>query len=77
MAESFDPAAVRREFPVVGRMLYLDSAHQTPLASSRSYGEPPRSSWSLCSFTSRSTGAFDPLQPQYRVLKQCSLGNKR
>jgi cysteine desulfurase/selenocysteine lyase len=33
-AESFDPTAVRREFPVVGRMLYLDSAHQTPLASS-------------------------------------------
>lgn len=34
MAESFDPSAVRRQFPVTGRMLYLDSAHQTPLASS-------------------------------------------
>ncbi len=34
MAESFDPAVVRRDFPVVGRMLYLDSAHQTPLSSS-------------------------------------------
>ena len=34
MAESFDPAVVRRDFPVVDRMLYLDSAHQTPLSSS-------------------------------------------
>jgi selenocysteine lyase/cysteine desulfurase len=34
MADSFDPAAMRREFPVVGRMLYLDSANQTPLAAS-------------------------------------------
>jgi selenocysteine lyase/cysteine desulfurase len=34
MAESFDVAAARREFPVVRRMLYLDAAHQTPLASS-------------------------------------------
>jgi cysteine desulfurase/selenocysteine lyase len=33
-AAPFDPAALRREFPVVERMLYLDSAHQTPLASS-------------------------------------------
>lgn len=30
----FDIAAVRREFPVVQRMLYLDAAHQTPLATS-------------------------------------------
>ena len=34
MAEGFDVAAARREFPVVRRMLYLDAAHQTPLASS-------------------------------------------
>lgn len=34
MAEHFDVDAVRREFPVVARMLYLDAAHQTPLASS-------------------------------------------
>ena len=34
MADSFDLAAVRREFPVVRRMLYLDAAHQTPLAAS-------------------------------------------
>lgn len=34
MADGFDLAAVRREFPVVQRMLYLDAAHQTPLASS-------------------------------------------
>jgi len=33
MNERFDVAAVRREFPVTKRMLYLDSAHQTPLAS--------------------------------------------
>ena len=32
--ESFDVAAIRREFPVTERMLYLDSAHQTPLATS-------------------------------------------
>jgi cysteine desulfurase/selenocysteine lyase len=34
MPATFDPAAIRREFPVVQRMLYLDSAHQTPLATS-------------------------------------------
>jgi cysteine desulfurase / selenocysteine lyase len=34
MIERFDIAAVRREFPVTQRMLYLDSAHQTPLAAS-------------------------------------------
>jgi selenocysteine lyase/cysteine desulfurase len=34
MGESFDVAAARREFPVMRRMLYLDAAHQTPLASS-------------------------------------------
>ncbi|MGE0749968.1 MAG: aminotransferase class V-fold PLP-dependent enzyme [Variibacter sp.] len=34
MQSGFDVAAVRQEFPVVQRMLYLDSAHQTPLASS-------------------------------------------
>ena len=34
MAEGLDVAAARREFPVVRRMLYLDAAHQTPLASS-------------------------------------------
>ena len=34
MVERFDVAAARREFPVVQRMLYLDAAHQTPLASS-------------------------------------------
>ena len=34
MIERFDIAAVRREFPVTKRMLYLDSAHQTPLAAS-------------------------------------------
>jgi len=34
MSQSFDLAAVRREFPVTKRMLYLDSAHQTPLATS-------------------------------------------
>lgn len=33
MAERFDVAAVRREFPVTKRMIYLDSAHQTPLAA--------------------------------------------
>jgi selenocysteine lyase/cysteine desulfurase len=31
---SFDVSAVRRQFPVMQRMLYLDSAHQTPLAGS-------------------------------------------
>jgi hypothetical protein len=30
----FDVDAVRREFPVTQRMLYLDSAHHTPLATS-------------------------------------------
>src|SRR5262247_3901670 len=34
MTEHFDVAAVRREFPVTKRMLYFDSAHQTPLAAS-------------------------------------------
>jgi cysteine desulfurase/selenocysteine lyase len=34
VAEGLDVAAARREFPVVRRMLYLDAAHQTPLASS-------------------------------------------
>jgi selenocysteine lyase/cysteine desulfurase len=34
MTEHFDVAAVRREFAVTKRMLYFDSAHQTPLAAS-------------------------------------------
>jgi cysteine desulfurase/selenocysteine lyase len=34
MTQPFDIAAIRNEFPVTKRMLYLDSAHQTPLASS-------------------------------------------
>ena len=34
MIERFDSAFVRLEFPVTQRMLYLDSAHQTPLAAS-------------------------------------------
>jgi selenocysteine lyase/cysteine desulfurase len=34
MSETFVPTVVRRDFPVTGRMLYLDSAHQTPLSSS-------------------------------------------
>jgi len=34
MSKAFDVAAVRSEFPVTKRMLYLDSAHQTPLAAS-------------------------------------------
>jgi selenocysteine lyase/cysteine desulfurase len=29
----FDVEAIRREFPVVERMVYLDSAHQTPMAN--------------------------------------------
>jgi cysteine desulfurase / selenocysteine lyase len=33
MVERFDVAAIRREFPVTNRMIYLDSAHQTPLAA--------------------------------------------
>jgi cysteine desulfurase/selenocysteine lyase len=33
MNQSFDVAAIRAEFPVTRRMLYLDSAHQTPLAT--------------------------------------------
>ena len=33
MTERFDVARVRREFPVTSRMLYFDSAHQTPLAT--------------------------------------------
>lgn len=32
MTANFDVAAVRNDFPVTKRMLYLDSAHQTPLA---------------------------------------------
>src|ERR1700731_1648132 len=32
MTAHFDVAAVRNDFPVTKRMLYLDSAHQTPLA---------------------------------------------
>lgn len=34
MTYHLDVAAVRSEFPVTKRMLYLDSAHQTPLAAS-------------------------------------------
>jgi selenocysteine lyase/cysteine desulfurase len=34
MNQPFDVAAIRAEFPVTRRMLYLDSAHQTPLATS-------------------------------------------
>jgi selenocysteine lyase/cysteine desulfurase len=34
MSRHYDVAAVRRQFPVTERMLYLDSAHQTPLATS-------------------------------------------
>lgn len=34
MTPAFDVAALRSEFPVTKRMLYLDSAHQTPLAAS-------------------------------------------
>ena len=34
MVERFDNAFARAEFPVTRRMLYLDSAHQTPLATS-------------------------------------------
>lgn len=34
MPAHYDVEAVRREFPVTQRMLYLDSAHQTPLARS-------------------------------------------
>jgi selenocysteine lyase/cysteine desulfurase len=34
MSRHYDVEAVRREFPVAERMLYLDSAHQTPLATS-------------------------------------------
>ena len=34
MKNVFDLNAVRKEFPVTTRMLYLDSAHQTPLALS-------------------------------------------
>lgn len=33
MTPAFDVAAVRNEFPVNKRLLYLDSAHQTPLAA--------------------------------------------
>lgn len=34
MSRHYDVEAVRREFPVVERLLYLNSAHQTPLAAS-------------------------------------------
>ena len=34
MSEHFDVEAVRGEFPAADRLLYLDSAHQTPLATS-------------------------------------------
>jgi cysteine desulfurase / selenocysteine lyase len=34
MGEPFDFSTLRREFPVLQRMLYFDAAHQTPLASS-------------------------------------------
>lgn len=34
MSRHYDVAAIRRQFPVTERMLYLDSAHQTPLATS-------------------------------------------
>lgn len=34
MSDRFDVSAVRGEFPVTKRMIYLDSAHQTPLAAS-------------------------------------------
>lgn len=34
MTDHFDLSALRGEFPVTKRMLYLDSAHQTPLAGS-------------------------------------------
>jgi cysteine desulfurase / selenocysteine lyase len=33
MKQRFDVTAVRSEFPVAERMLYLDSAHQTPLSA--------------------------------------------
>jgi selenocysteine lyase/cysteine desulfurase len=34
MSRHYDVAAIRRQFPVTENLLYLDSAHQTPLASS-------------------------------------------
>ena len=34
MSNHYDVAAVRQEFPVTQRMLYLDAAHQTPLPTS-------------------------------------------
>jgi selenocysteine lyase/cysteine desulfurase len=34
MSRHYDVAAIRRQFPVNERLLYLDSAHQTPLATS-------------------------------------------
>mgnify|MGYP001560972965 CR=1 FL=1 len=34
MSRHYDVAAIRRQFPVTEHMLYLDSAHQTPLATS-------------------------------------------
>ena len=33
MTDTFDLASLRSEFPVTKRMLYLDSAHQTPMAT--------------------------------------------
>ena len=33
MIEFLDVAAVRRDFPITGRMLYFDAAHQTPLST--------------------------------------------
>ena len=34
MSRHYDVAAIRRQFPVTERLLYLNSAHQTPLATS-------------------------------------------
>lgn len=34
MSNTYDVAAIRRQFPVTESQLYLDAAHQTPLASS-------------------------------------------
>lgn len=34
MSSTIDSSAIRSQFPVTRRMLYLDSAHQTPLATS-------------------------------------------
>ena len=32
MSATFDIAAIRREFPITQRMLYFNSAHQSPLS---------------------------------------------